>query len=63
SIDPGTGVLIRVVHTKPRRQKTSALLQGARSSSSPIPCQHQFSFHGIVVFCLARRNKYHEKHH
>jgi hypothetical protein len=25
--------------------------------------QHQFSFHGVDVFCLATRNKYHEKYH
>ena len=41
----------------------SELLQSTRSSSALIPCRHRFSFHGIDVFCLARRNKYHEKYH
>jgi len=32
-------------------------------ASALVPCRHQFSFHNINAFCLATRNKHHEKHH
>jgi hypothetical protein len=43
--------------------QVSRLFQSTRSSNSLIPCRYQFSYHGIDVFCLAGRNKCHEKYH
>ena len=37
--------------------------QNTRSSSALIPCQHQFFSHGINIYCLATRNKYHKKYY
>ena len=44
-------------------QQVSGSPQCASCSSALIPCQHQLALHGIEVFCLVTRNKYHEKYH